>query len=187
MKPFSARKQKRHLRTWVCLPLLMTTVVLTSLLPMRVGAASKPPRFISGTESTVVSSQVGPKGAVLEAGKTGTPIDGISIEIPAGALTKEVTISLGYNTGKLVLPHGESSGIFFRISAGSLKEFNEPVTIHLSYDPLRHKGRVLVGYAIDEKGQLASVDSGTKDSKAGRADFITMVPLLFTWVYASVP
>jgi hypothetical protein len=131
--------------------------------------------------------RVGPQGAVLRTGKTGTPVDNISVEIPAGALTKETTITLSYNTGKLSLPRGDGSGAFLRISAGTVAEFDEPIKIQVSYDPVRWKGRVLVGYAIDEKGRLASVDSGAIDSKAGTASFTTLVPLLFTWVYAPVP
>lgn len=150
------------------------------------GAAPNPAHFKPGADVSVVSTQVGPKGAVLQAGKSGTPIDGISVEIPPGALPKDTAVTLGYNTGKLTVPSGDASGVFVRLTAGTLLEFQEPIKIHFSYDAARWKGRVLVGYAIDDKGQLSPVDSGAKDGKAGEATFITMVPLLFTWVYAPV-
>ena len=153
-------------------------------LPGIAGDMSKPAHFESGKEVEVVSARVGPQGAVLSTGNLGTPVDGIAVEIPAGALNHEVTVKLSYNTGKLSLNHGQPTGVFLRISAEQVTEFRVPIRIRVSYDPSHWKGYVLVGYAIDQKGRLSGVDSGPKDSQAGTASFSTLVPLLFTCVYA---
>ena len=74
----------------------------------------------------VVSLRVGPKGSVLHTGQTGTPVDGLSVEIPAGALTNEITINLDYNTGTLSLPSGagSASGVFLKFSAEGVKKLS---------------------------------------------------------------
>jgi hypothetical protein len=142
--------------------------------------------FERGKDVTVVSARVGPQGATLSTGNTGTPVDRITVEIPAGALTQELTVTLSYNTGTLSLPSGESSGVFLGLSAERVNEFQQPVTIRIRYDAKRHQNAVAVGYAIDAKGRLRAVNPGPQDNKAGTASFSTFVPLLFTWVYASL-
>jgi hypothetical protein len=149
-------------------------------------AASNPAHFERGKDVTVVSTRVGPQGATLNTGNTGTPVDGITVEIPAGALTQELNVTLSYNTGTLSLPSGESSGVFLGLSAEQLNEFQQPVTIRIRYDAKRHQNVVLVGYAIDAEGRLRAVNQESQDNKAGLASFSTYVPLLFTWVYASL-
>ncbi len=173
--------------TWTTLrerAAVLVGILLLSMV-MNLAGASGPARFQPGKEVVLSSTRVGPAGATLRTGTNGTPVDGITIEIPARALTREATITLSYDTGKLTLPRGDASGVFLRIAAGKLAEFQEPLKINISYDPARWKGRVAVGYAIDEKGQLSAVDLGAQDHKAGTASFFTLVPLHFTWVYAA--
>jgi len=143
-----------------------------------------PASFVSSKEVVVASARVGPQGAMLETGKGGTPVDGIRVEIPAGALKRETTVTLSYNTGKLSLPKGEGSSAFLRIDAEKVTDFSAALVIHVSYDPKLGKDRMLVGYAIDARGRLAPIDSGPLDRNLGKASFLTMTPLLFTWVYA---
>lgn len=157
-----------------------------AVLPGMAAPGKPAAQFTPGTDVTVVSAQVGPKGVVLKAGQTGTPIDGLSVEIPAGALTNEVRVTLGYNTGKLMLPSGAgtASGVFLKLAAEGIEEFQQLVNIKVQYDPARHKPLVVVGYAIDAKGRLRALNQGPQDTKAGTATFSTFLPILFTWVYA---
>ena len=143
-------------------------------------------QFTVGMDVRVVSLRVGPKGSVLHTGQTGTPVDGLSVEIPAGALTNEITINLDYNTGTLSLPSGagSASGVFLKFSAEGVKSFPQLVNLHIRFNPARHKSTVVVGYAIDAKGRLRVLNQGPQDVKAGTATFSTLVPLLFTWIYA---
>jgi hypothetical protein len=55
--------------------------------------------FIPGTEVPVTSPQtIGPLGGIVQA-PPGSPLAGVSVEFPAGALPKNSQISLAYNTG----------------------------------------------------------------------------------------
>ena len=147
-------------------------------------AAPQPALFTHGKDVRVTSTCIGPEGGVLHTGKSGTPVDGITIKVPAGALKKKTCLTLSHNTGKLSLPRGTGSGVFLRMAAEEVLEFEKPLEIQVSFNPAQAKGHVLVGYAIDDKGRLAPVDSGPQNRAAGTATFLTLVPLLFTWVYA---
>ncbi len=147
-------------------------------------AASKPARFQSGRETVLSRTRVGPAGATLRTGTNGTPVDGITVEIPKGALAREITVTLSCNTGQLTGVRGDASGAFLRIDAGNVAEFEQPLKIIAAYDPVKWKNRTAVGYAIDNTGELAALDLGPKDGKSGTASFFTLVPLLFTWIYA---
>jgi hypothetical protein len=145
--------------------------------------APKAASFERGKDIEVVSQRVGPRGATLDAGQRGTPIDGLVVEIPPGALKREIPVKLSYNTGKLTLPFGRSSGVFLGLSADDIKEFDQAVTIRIRYNATTNQSLVVVGYAIDSKGRLRAVNAGSQDGKAGTASFSTYVPMLFTWVY----
>lgn len=149
-------------------------------------AMSAPAHFERGQEIPVATAQVGPKGATLSTGNHGTPVDGITVEIPAGALEQETTVTLAYNTGTLSLPSGEGSGVFLRLAVDRVNTFQQLVTIRVRYDAKRHADAVVVGYAIDAKDRLCSVNTESQDRPAGTVTFSTFVPLLLTWVYAPV-
>ena len=150
-------------------------------------AAAGPAHFEHGQDVPVATAHVRPQGATLNTGTTGTPVDGITVEIPADAVEQETTVTLAYNTGTLSLPRGEGSGVFLRLTAAGIGEFRQPVSIHVRYDAQRHRNAVVVGYAIDAKGRLRAVDTEALDSPAGTVTFSTFVPLLLTWVYSPVP
>ena len=149
-------------------------------------AAAEPAHFERGQDVPVTTVQVRPQGATLSTGTTGTPVDGITVEIPADALERETAVTLAYNTGTLSLPRGEGSGVFLRLTAEGIGEFRQPVTIRIRCDLQRHPDVVVVGYAIDAKGRLRAVDTESQDNQAGTVTFSTFVPLLLTWVYAPV-
>ena len=149
-------------------------------------AMSAPAHFERGQEIQVTAAQVGPKGATLSTGNHGTPVDGITVEIPAGALEQETTVTLSYNTGTLAVNSGECSGVFLRVAADRVSTFRKLVTIRVRYDAQQRPNVVVVGYAIDAKDRLRSVNTESQDRPAGTVTFSTFVPLLLTWVYAPV-
>ena len=133
-----------------------------------------------------MAQSVGPRGETLRIGNLGTPVDGITVEIPAGALEQVATVTLSYNTGTLSLPSGESSGVFLGVAVDRVKTFQQLVTIRVPYNVQRHAGAVIVGYSIDDKDRLRAVNTESQDNKTGTVTFSTFVSLLLTWVYASV-
>lgn len=150
-------------------------------------AMSPPAHFDRGKDIAVTTVPVGPQGATLRTGQTGTPIDGITVEIPAGALDRDTTVTLAYNTGTLTLPSGNGSGVLLRLTAERVQTFQQLVTIRVRYDIQQHANSVVVGYAIDDKDRLRAVNTESQDSQAGTVAFSTYVPLLLTWAYAPVP
>ena len=149
-------------------------------------AVASPAHFEHGQDVPVTSAPVRPQGATLSTGTIGTPVDGITVAIPADALERETAVTLAYNTGTLSLPRGEGSGVFLQLTAVGVHEFRQPVTIRIRYDVQRHPDVVVVGYAIDAKGRLRAIDTEAQDNKVGTVTFSTFVPLLLTWVYAPV-
>ena len=150
-------------------------------------AMSPPAHFERGRDIPVLTAQVGPQGATLKLGNTGTPVDGISVEIPAGALERDTTVTLSYNTGTLSLPSGEGCGVFLGLATERVNTFRQWVTIRVHYDAQRYAKTVVVGYCIDDKDRLRAVNTEAQDSRAGTVAFSTYVPLLLTWAYAPAP
>jgi hypothetical protein len=142
--------------------------------------------FESGHDVDVLVAKAGPSGTTLKVGKIGSPVDAATVEIPEGALSETVTIRLYYNTGKFTAVSGKPSGVVFGISAGNLKRFRHPLKIRMRYDAKRHAGTVVVGFAIDFGGRVSGFQLLSQDEKAGTVTFATLVPVLFTWIYATV-
>ena len=129
-------------------------------------AMSPPAHFERGQDRPVTTAPVGPQGATLRTGRTGTPIDDITVEIPAGALDRDTTVTLSYNTGTLTLPSGNGSGVLLKLTAQQVQTFQQLVTIRVHYDAQLHAKVAVVGYAIDDQDRLRAVNT---ESQIGRA------------------
>lgn len=146
------------------------------------GQRLKPAQFEFGQDLIVHSFKVGANGGNYTVENSGTPIDGITIQFPPGAVEKEITISIGYNDGKLELPAGKGSGVYFFFKMEPGLKLQEPVKIFIPFDK-SVKALTITGYAIDKKGRLHLVDTGGTDEAAGTVSFFTFKPIILTWVY----
>ncbi|MBF0566715.1 MAG: hypothetical protein HQK89_15930 [Nitrospirae bacterium] len=142
----------------------------------------KPAHYEHGRAVEVKSFKVGKDGGTLEAGNTGTPIDGTVVVIPGGALSNDTIISLGYNDGTLDLRAGKACGVVIVLSAEPDVTFQRPVTLKVKFDHSNTK-LTLTGYEIDDRGRLHLLDIGYLNKDTGDASFYTFKPLTFTWVY----
>jgi hypothetical protein len=167
----------------VCRGALVATLCLLGTSMTMSAKPTRAAQFKAGKDVKVVSASVGPKGARLKSGTTGTPIDGIEVEIPEGAVSSAAEITLSYNLGHLTLPSGTTSDVFLRISASNVQTFDKPVFIYVPDRP-KHPHTVPVAYAIDENGRLHALAQATRMPKENTIRFMTLSPLLFTWVYA---
>jgi hypothetical protein len=165
---------------------VLSAVLWLLLMPGTACGAPRSASFESGQDIDVLSAKAGPAGATLQVGEIGSPVDGATVEIPEGALSETVSIRLYYNTGKFTPVSGKPSGVVFGISAGGVKRFQHPLKIRMRYDARRHAGTAVVGLAIDANARVSGFQLLSQDEKAGTATFATLVPVLFTWIYASL-
>ena len=166
---------------WYC-----AGVAIWLLLPgVACGAAGpKGAAFDSGREVDVLSTNVSAAGAKIQVAQPGSPLDGVTVEIPPDAVTDTVPIRLYYNTGKFTPVSGTPAPVVVGISAGNLKRFQKIVKIQVPYDAKHYAGMAVGGYAIGAGGKVTGLQMLSQDEKAGTATFGTLVPVLFTWVCA---
>jgi hypothetical protein len=139
--------------------------------------------YMQGTTEVAKEFEIDSQGGSFTVKNTNTPVDGVSIEVPPGALKKRVVMSIGYNKGHLNLSAGEASGVVLvlRVS-NNINSFEKPFKIIAHFDP-SIKPMSIIGYAIDEKGSLRPIDTISKLKAQGVVAFYTFRPLMFTWVY----
>jgi len=156
------------------------------LMPCAVFGQAKYAVFESGKDVVVLQTNVGPAGATLVVNKPGSPVDGIKVEIPEGALPETIAVCLYYNTGNFKPASGTASGVILGISAGKLGQFKKLVKIQVRYDAKLYSKSAVVGFSIDPdgSGRVSGFQLLSQDIKAGTATFGTLVPVRFTWVYA---
>ena len=143
---------------------------------------AKPAHFQHGTTTIVKSFNINSEGGSLEIKDTDTPIDGTTIYIPAEATDKEVTISIGFNDGKLNLRSGRGSDITLVLKSEKPITFKKHITITLRYDTSVNP-KWIIGYEIDGQGRLHTVDTGEMNRENGTVSFYSFKPLFLTWAY----
>lgn len=142
----------------------------------------KPSHYEYGHTIYVQSLKAGSSGNLIEINNTQTPVDGTIIEIPQGALEREVKFSVGYDDGTLNLRSGKGSGTVLVLSTNPEVSFKKPVTIKIKFNTSINP-RTIVGYEIDKLGFLHSLDIASIAKDKGCVSFYTYKPLMFTWVY----
>jgi len=165
---------------------LSTIVVLISSILLLQGdimaGTLKPSHYEHGHTIYVKSLKAGSSGNLIEINNTQTPVDGTTIEIPKGALEKEVKFSVGCDDGILNLRSGKGSGTVLVLSTSPEVSFKKPVTIKIKFNTSINP-RTIVGYEIDKLGFLHSLDIESIEKDSGFVSFYTYKPLMFTWVY----
>ena len=159
------------------------------LLAIPCAFASLQPACDASTRATgssavvVLSSEVGDEGSVLVVKNSGTPLDGIVVSIPPGALARKVRLAISSEPRSLRWKSGVPSGIFVRISADNILAFEKPVTVRCPVPRDRTGGFFAIGYAVDDAGQLDLVSKLAEDDQNGVVTFSLLAPVLLTWVY----
>jgi len=151
-------------------------------------ATPSAPYFVPGKTVVVRSIQVGPDGGTLTVNNTGTPADGVVVTVHKGTLSQEVTLSLGYNDGKIEnLQAGKASGTTLVLSTNPKVDFSvamdgSAVQITVPYDSST-KPLAISPYAIDENNKLQPLQLEAIDKATSRARFATFRSVMFTWIY----
>jgi uncharacterized protein YfaP (DUF2135 family) len=136
--------------------------------------------FTPGAETPLVQQLIGVSGGTIVLENTGTPLDGITVSIPPGALDTAETFTVGYNSGNLNPVDGRASGIVLTINAGGSVEFNHPVRITVPFhgDP----DEVPVPYYIDPDGRLHAAQIVRLDRDNNLFVFQTFHASWFSWL-----
>lgn len=142
--------------------------------------ANQPVTFSPGNDVTVTSKVIAQTGGTIEAGNSGTPIDGVQVQFPAGALPADTNVSLGYNTGTLTPNEGTYAGVALVLNTGAVTQFDQPVTIIV---PFTDTSKVPVPYYVDSTGKLHPAQLITIDRTAKTFTFQTFHASWFTWIF----
>ena len=138
--------------------------------------------FSFGSTKIIKTFLADSTGGSFEIDNLNTPIDGTIITVPPGALKNKTSIAIGYNDGILKLLSGKSSGVIIILKSEHKISFDKPLMITVRFDPSINRGHI-IGYEIDEKGFLHSVDTGAINKTLGTVSFYTFKPIILTWVY----
>ena len=130
------------------------------------------------------SAMAGPDTAAMLEGEPGTPLEGVTVDFPAGARVESTSISIGYSDGQVLPVVGEWSGVVLDISGPSDLLFEEPVHITVPFSGAADE--YPVPYYIHEDGGLEDCLITDIDRTAGSMTFMTMHASLYTWIIAKV-
>lgn len=127
-------------------------------------------------------AKIDQNGGIVTIKKTGSPIDGLIVDIPEGALDRETFITIGLIPGLVKVRSGRNCGFTVVLTAQGIKLFHEKVSITMPYDPLL-QSRLVIPYEIDNDNRLHIMDIGRIDSKHRKLVIYTFKPVRFTLVY----
>lgn len=138
--------------------------------------------FVPSATVNVASQSIDPAGGTITV-SGGTPIDGVQVTFPAGALAAANTVNVGYNTGTMT-PNSGTAGraIVLTLSPGQA-EFDQPVSITVPYTDINS---IPVPYYVDANGALQPMQIAAIDTSAKTFTFETFHASIFTWILGLV-
>jgi uncharacterized protein YfaP (DUF2135 family) len=139
--------------------------------------------FSPGNNVTVNSQAISRMGGTISAGTTGTPIDGVMVQFPSGALPADSNVTLGYNTGTLTPNSGSYSGVVLDLKVQNTSKFDQPVSITA---PLANADQIPVPFYVDMDGRLHPAQLIKIDRTAMTFTFQTFHASWFTWIYEMI-
>lgn len=145
------------------------------------GDRLEPADFEPGAEVGVISEVVGPEGADL-VGPAGTPLEGVLVSFPPGAVELDTQVDLGYETGTLTPAMGEAGDTVIVLNVTGDDVFEQPVEITFPFPEAAKGDDVPVPYHIDDAGRLSLANLVEVDWEAGTATFQIFHASLFAWI-----
>jgi uncharacterized protein YfaP (DUF2135 family) len=139
-----------------------------------------------GTDTVVTNLTVGSLGGSVTF--SGGPLNGVTVEVPVGALSSNVQLSLSHNNGSITPQSGTFPGqiIDLQVSGAPTNgtTFEEPIAITI---PFNNDGScVPVPYYIDTNGFLRPCQVVSIDNETGHLTFETFHASPYTWFLASL-
>jgi hypothetical protein len=140
-----------------------------------------PASYKAGTPVMVSQATIGAKGGILT-GAAGTPVEGVVVTVPEGALTESTTLSLGYDNGVFTNVKPEEQGIVMVLQSSGRTDFPKPLQVEF---PFKRAGQIPVPYYINDNGRFEIVTALPFDRTTGRAGFITWHVSKYTYTFAN--
>jgi uncharacterized protein YfaP (DUF2135 family) len=143
--------------------------------------AGTPVVVLVGTNTSVTNFSTGRYGGTntFNAG----PLGDITVVIPAGAVTSNVTINLSQNSGLFVPQSGTAAGYIIDLELnGGSGNFLQPVSITIPYPT--NGNDVPVPFYISTNGTLLPCQVLSIDTTNGTLTFQTFHASLYTWILA---
>lgn len=136
--------------------------------------------FRPGTQTVVVGPvTIGPAGGTLTA-PAGSPLEGVSVVFPAGALSVDRAVTLSSDNGTLTAVDGIAAGKALVLNFGGSIEFAQPVHIIIPYQG----SSIPVPYYVDPSGNIHLVQLSSLNATNHTATFDTFHASTFTWILA---
>ena len=153
---------------------------VASSVRMKIRVRDTLPTFTSGTVTPLGSTSVGPGGGTLVVPAGSTPISGARVDVPAGALPRDVTLSVGYNNGSVQPKAGQYSGGVMVLETGDVHDFSQPVTITV---PWPDTSKIPCPYYVDSAGLLRSAQLVSLDAADHTFTFQTFHASWYMWIW----
>ena len=132
--------------------------------------------FEPGTDTITLNPTLTVQGGTLT-GPAGSPIEGVVVTFPPGALPRDSQISLGYNSGTVTPGSGTWGNKVILLSSSAVSKFELPVTIRV---PFNQSGDILVPYYIDANKKFHLMTITQIDRSAHTVTFETYHASYFT-------
>ncbi len=143
----------------------------------------KLPVFKPGANSPLATAPMGSAGGTLVVPAGTNPISGVQVQIPPGALTGNVTVSVAHNSGKIVPRAGRYAGAVMVLDTGTIHDFTEAVTITV---PWPDTSKIPCPYYVDDAGLLHPAQLVSLDAANHRFSFQTFHASWYTWIWESL-
>lgn len=144
------------------------------------GYMAEPAEVTLGVDTVVTTQTIGTAGGTITAAG-GSPIDGVSMTFPPGALPADTVVELGWNDGTVALPIGESGMPILVIEAGAVYEFAEPVQITVPFT--EDEDTIPLAFYVHEDGRLDGMQAVDIDYAADTFTFETFHASPYTIIY----
>jgi uncharacterized protein YfaP (DUF2135 family) len=143
--------------------------------------AATPVVVVTGSNTLATNFTAGQHGATntINAG----PLGDITVALPMGAVSSNVTISLSQNGGQFIPQSGTASGYILNLQInGGSGSFTRPVSITIPYPT--NENVVPVPFYISTNGMLLPCQVLSINTTNGTLTFQTFHASLYTWILA---
>ena len=140
----------------------------------------EPVEFDEGNDIPELTESVPPTGGTLRVTNPISPIYGVVVDFPAGALPQSTEVTIGYNDGSLAPNSGIYSGANILIEAPGIREFSQPVEITVPFD---QPNSIPIPYYITGDGSIRPCQLVKVDRVNKTFTFQTFHASLFTWIW----